>query len=308
MLKSNQIKKILSGEDSRLIIICGPCSIHDQASALDYARRLKDLSEKVSDKIYIAMRFHLEKPRSIFGWKGYAYADPVSNRHMGIKEIISFLKKVSEIGIPLSTEILNPNFFNEVADFYALGIIGARTVESQIHREYASSLQIPIGFKNSKCGNYKNAINAMISSRNPQEYFLNSGEDELKISKSQGNKSSFLVLRGGREPNYNYKHILEARKLLKENDLSSSIFVDCSHGNSNYISGKQIEVTKQAIRESFLERRLIKGILLESNINSGNQDIHKKELYYGVSVTDDCISWEDTENLIMEIYNEMESI
>jgi len=299
-----EIQNILDKKDSRLLIITGPCSIHDPDSALKYTQRLKKLSTEIKDKAVLVMRTYFEKPRTQLGWKGFLY-DPdindTNNIQKGYEETRKLLLKINELEIPTATEflgLLTPPYYEDLISYTA---IGARTVESQPHREMASGLSMPVGMKNNTEGNILSAINA-IKSATGKHYFVGGNlKRNYTIIQTTGNPYAHLILRGGKNPNYDEKSISQAEELLEENKLSKSIVIDCSHANSNKDYTKQIEVFQSAIYQKRKNSNII-GVMLESHLNSGNQKIPQdiSQLKYGVSITDACINWETTEKIIKE--------
>ena len=307
------IKDILDGKDSRTMIIIGPCSIHDTKSAEEYATKLKELSNKVSDKFLIIMRTYFEKPRTSIGWKGFIY-DPDLNGLNDINKGLHLSREIllhnAGIGLPSATEYLEAFTPQYNSDLISWAAIGARTVESPQHRQLASGLSMPVGFKNGTEGNIKVAINAMLSARERHSFL---GINELGapcIVNTSGNPYTHLVLRGGdRSTNYDEKNVKEAQTLLKAHQLSPKLMIDCNHGNSKKDHGQQVLVFKNIIQQIKDGNKGIIGIMIESNLNSGNQPIPKDldgfdstKLEYGTSVTDACIDWETTESLLLDAY------
>ncbi len=305
-----QTENILSGKDKRFMIIVGPCSISDQESTLEYAKLLKNLANEVSDQIFIVMRAYLEKPRSTVGWKGYVY-DPDLNEDYnivkGIKNSEKLLKALNKIGVPLATEFLSPILAPTIAPYITIGTIGSRTTTSQVHRELASSLALPIGFKNEPYGHTKEAVEAMVSSMHPHTFLGTQDGKRIKIIKSKGNKKTFLILRGGKNgANYFKENITQAIKDLKNHKLKGAIVVDCSHNNSGKDHKKQEIVAKHVLEQYLDGNKKIKGIMLESNLLADNQKVRKgKKIKYGVSITDTCISFQETEKIIKDFYKQL---
>ena len=310
------IKDILDGKDSRTMIIIGPCSIHDTKSAEEYATKLKELSNKVSDKFLIIMRTYFEKPRTSIGWKGFIY-DPDLNGLNDINKGLHLSREIllhnAGIGLPSATEYLEAFTPQYNSDLISWAAIGARTVESPRHRQLASGLSMPVGFKNGTEGNIKVAINAMLSARERHSFL---GINELGapcIVNTSGNPYTHLVLRGGdRSTNYDEKNVKEAQTLLKAHQLSPKLMIDCNHGNSKKDHGQQVLVFKNIIQQIKNGNKGIIGIMIESNLNSGNQPIPKDldgfdstKLEYGTSVTDACIDWETTETLLLDAYGSL---
>ncbi|MCD8338808.1 MAG: 3-deoxy-7-phosphoheptulonate synthase [Burkholderiales bacterium] len=305
------IKSIIKGEDSRLMVITGPRSIHDPKAALEYAEKLLKLSEHVSETIYLVMRVYFEKPRTVTGWKGFINdpdMDNSFNMSKGMLQARKLLLQLSEMGLPLATEALDPfspQYIGELISWYA---IGARTTESQTHREMASGLSAPVGFKNGTDGFLESSINAVKASRQ-SHYFLGIYEDGRScICKTRGNKYSHLVLRGGGgRPNFDTVSVMLAEKALEEAGLEKRIVIDCSHGNSMKDFHLQPFVLRDCITQLLNGNKSIFGVMLESNLYEGNQSIPRdlSQLKYGVSVTDSCISWETTEHALRKAHRKL---
>lgn len=307
------IHNIIFGKDKRLLVVVGPCSIHDVTGGLDYARRLAELSKKVSDRIYLVMRTYFEKPRTTTGWKGLIldpYLDGSSSISEGIRLARQFLKEVIELGVPTATEFLDPITPQYIADLTCWAAIGARTTESQTHRQLASGLSMPIGFKNSPDGSIETASNAIKAAIQPQ-LFMGINEEGMASSvQTRGNVNCHIILRGGKSgPNYDNEHVTAAADLLDQNGLPQAIMVDCSHDNSSKNIDKQKIVFRDVVGQVVSGSQAIFGIMLESNIEAGKQVFPQpvKELVYGLSITDACVGWEDTEQLIMEAYEQLGS-
>lgn len=298
------IKNILDGTDKRLMVITGPCSIHDPVAALDYARRLKALADQIKETTYVVMRVYFEKPRTVTGWKGYINDPEMDNTFrmdQGMSRARELMMQINELGLPIATEALDPfspQYLGELVSWYA---IGARTTESQTHREMASGLSAPVGFKNSTDGLLDASINAIQASRKTH-YFLGLSEDgRSSIIQTRGNQYSHLVLRGGGgRPNFDTVSVMLAEKALEKAGLPKRIVIDCSHANSMKDPALQPFVLRDCITQIINDNQSICGVMLESNINSGNQKIPAdlSELKYGVSVTDACIDWETTEHIL----------
>lgn len=295
-----QIKNILNGEDSRLLVITGPCSLHDSVAALDYAQRLKKLQDDVADEMLIVMRAYIEKPRTTVGWKGLLYdpqLDGDCDLEQGLCRSRDLYLKLVQTGLPIAGEILNPMAMSYLDDLLAWGAIGARTSESQIHREIASSVCFPIGFKNGTDGSVQIAVDAILSAQASHEFFA-LGQVGLPVHKSSdGNPKAHLILRGANSgSNYDVHSIRNIQQKLK--DKMPSLVIDCSHGNSGKDPLKQPEILKQIIEERHLTH--VKGIMLESHLEDGAQKI-SKDMLYGQSVTDGCLGWEKTYTLLKEV-------
>ena len=302
------VTAILEGRDPRMLGIIGPCSIHDEAAALDYAERLKSLRRRVEDRIYLIMRVYFEKPRTTIGWKGLI-TDPHLNDSDAIEDGLrlarKLLKKVSEKNIPVAAEMLDPIIPQYLASLITWAAIGARTTESQAHRNLASGLSMPVGFKNSTDGSLITAINALESAINPHNFMGIDKDGRTCILSTTGNRSVHIILRGGRGgPNYQKNYVEEAEQGMTSLGLKPAIIVDCSHANSGKDPRRQGQVLQSVLEQRTQGRRSLVGFMLESNINEGNQKIlpHKSAMKYGVSVTDPCLGWEDTEELVGQAY------
>ena len=302
------IANIIDGHDPRKFIVVGPCSIHDVKAALDYAARLKALADRVKDKILIIMRVYFEKPRTTVGWKGLIndpFIDGSFHIEKGLFTARQLLIQIGEIGLPAGTEALDPispQYLSDLVSWYA---IGARTIESQTHREMASGLSVPVGLKNGTDGNIKVAIDALQASRTSHHFLGMNPSGQVSIFRTKGNPYGHIILRGGGgKPNYDKKTVQWLEDALAQRDLSSGIVVDCSHGNSNKDHTRQNEVVDNILEQIANGNQSIIGMMLESHINEGNQKIPNdlSELKYGISITDKCISWSETEELILSVY------
>jgi len=297
-----EARAIVRGEDNRLLVIVGPCSIHDPSAALDYARRLAALSQEVADRYLLVMRVYFEKPRTTVGWKGLIndpHMDDSCDMAHGVALARRTLLDIAALGLPAATEFLDPIIPQYIADLISWSAIGARTTESQTHREMASGLSMPVGFKNSTDGSVQVAIDAMKSSRTPHSFLGIDQDGSTSIVKTTGNPDSHVVLRGGRDgANYETKHVATAIENLHKNKLPTSLMVDCSHANSGKDPNRQPIVWKSVLEQRAAGTKEIIGAMLESNINFGNQPDNSGELRYGVSITDACMSWEMTEELL----------
>jgi len=297
-------RRILRGEDPRLLVIVGPCSIHDPVSAMDYARRLAALAEEVKDRLFIVMRVYFEKPRTTVGWKGLIN-DPYLNDSGDIAHGIIVARKllldIAELGLPAATEVLDPIMPQYIADLISWAAIGARTTESQTHREMASGLSMPIGFKNGTDGSIQTAIDAMRSSRSAHGFLGIDQEGMTSIIKTAGNPDCHLVLRGGRDgANYHPHQTADAAERLKAAKVPDAIMVDCSHANSGKDPARQPEVWKSILEQRSAGRKDIVGAMLESHLEFGAQSLgdDPSKLRYGVSITDACLDWEATAALL----------
>jgi len=299
-----RIIDILAHHDPRLLMIVGPCSIHDEKAALEYATRLAALQAEVADTMLLVMRVYFEKPRTTIGWKGLIN-DPHMNgscdMNEGLRRARRILTEITGMGLPTATEMLDPITPQYLAGLVCWSAIGARTTESQTHREMASGLSMPVGLKNCTDGSLTKAIHAMIAERTPQSFIGVGPDGRTCIVSTTGNPWTHIVLRGGQRPNYDSVSIEEACRELRESGLMETIVVDCSHGNSRKKHQGQAVVLKNVIGQRLEGNRAIVGMMLESNLHEGSQANRKNpaELAYGVSVTDECISWETTEDLLL---------
>lgn len=297
-------RAILNGEDDRMLVVAGPCSIHDPASALEYARRLAALSREVADKHFIVMRVYFEKPRTTVGWKGLIndpHLDDSCDVAHGIAMARKLLLDILDLGLPAGTEFLDPIIPQYTADLISWAAIGARTTESQTHREMASGLSMPVGFKNGTDGSIQTALDAMKSSRAPHSFLGMDQDGATSIVKTAGNPDSHIVLRGGRDGgNYHPPQVAAACTALAKSGLHPALMVDCSHANSGKDPKRQPEVWKSILAQRAEGRREIIGAMIESHLFEGSQSIGSRleDLQYGVSVTDGCLGWEDTEALL----------
>lgn len=299
-------RRILSGQDERLLVVVGPCSIHDPASALDYAQRLQHLAGRVSDRYFLVMRVYFEKPRTTVGWKGLINDPTLDDRcdvENGLAVARELLLRIVGMGLPVATEFLDPIVPQYTADLVSWAAIGARTTESQTHREMASGLSMPVGFKNGTDGSVQVAIDAMRSARSPHSFLGIDQDGATSIIKTAGNPDSHAVLRGGRDgPNYDPVSVAAACAKLAESGLRPTVMVDCSHSNSGKDPAKQPIVWQSILDQRSHGRREIIGAMLESNLHGGQQPISdgREGLKYGVSITDACMDWEMTESLFLE--------
>jgi 3-deoxy-7-phosphoheptulonate synthase len=307
------ISSILERKDRRMLAIMGPCSIHDEKAALEYAERVRDLSGKVSDTLCLVMRVYFEKPRTTVGWKGLIndpWLDGSNDIVSGLRKARSLLLSITGMGVPTATEMLDPITPQYIADLVSWSAIGARTTESQTHREMASGLSMPVGFKNCTDGGLDTAINAIIASSAPQSFLGIDSDGQTCIVQTSGNPHTHLVLRGGARPNYDSVSVMEALELLKKKNLPEIIMIDCSHGNSRKNHRFQSVVWQDAINQRMDGNSAIVGLMLESNLHEGNQKntCQLSTMEYGVSITDACISWEATERLILSAHEHLSGL
>jgi 3-deoxy-7-phosphoheptulonate synthase len=307
-----QIRAILEGKDSRKLIIMGPCSIHDLKSAREYAIKLKNLSQELEDEFFIVMRTYFEKPRTALGWKGFLY-DPdlngSNNINSGLTLARTFLIELAQQRIPAAAELLDPFGASYLEDLLSWGCIGARTTTSQTHRQMTSALTLPIGFKNTTEGSIEAAINGILSCAQEHTYMGVNPDGRISAIKTRGNSGGHLVLRGCEiKPNYDPASVNKAQELLKKYNLKGELLVDCSHDNSRRNHENQPEVFKSLIQQILLDNESIVGFLLESHLHAGKQTLKSLiPLQYAVSVTDSCMDWPTTENLIRWGYEQLKS-
>ncbi len=300
------ITNILSRKDSRLLAIVGPCSIHDPVAGLEYAEKLKKLSEKINDEIVTVMRVYFEKPRTTIGWKGLIM-DPEMDEsydiHKGLHISRKLLLKISKMGLPTGSEMLDPIIPQYISDLISWAAIGARTAESQTHRNLASGMSMPVGFKNGTGGNLNLAVNAISAARSPSSFIGIDQQGNTSIIRTRGNKSCHLILRGGTSgPNYYEEDVEEAVRLMENADIDKpSVIIDCSHANSGKKFTRQKRVFRSVMDQVLHGQKNIAGVMIESNLFEGNQKYlgSLDSIKYGVSITDSCIGWNETEELLL---------
>lgn len=308
------IKNIFSREDHRLLVVVGPCSIHDVEAAKDYALRLKKLHDELGDSLYIVMRIYFEKPRTTVGWKGLINdprMDDSFHIEEGLHQARELLIWLAELGLPAATEALDPISPQYLADLFSWVAVGARTTESQTHREMASGLSMPVGFKNGTDGGLKVAIDALQSVSHPHSFLGINQEGQVTVIQTRGNVCGHIIMRGGNhQPNYDSVHVALCEEALRKAGLNENIMIDCSHGNSNKQPELQPLVANDVSSQILEGNNSIIGIMLESNIHKGNQSIPAdlSQLAYGVSVTDACIDWQSTEKLLREMDQKLASV
>ncbi|MDL0431137.1 3-deoxy-7-phosphoheptulonate synthase [Marinobacter sp. TBZ242] len=298
------IRRVLSGKDSRMLVVVGPCSIHDEVAALEYGEKLKTLADEVSDRFLIIMRAYLEKPRTTVGWKGLLY-DPertgTGDLNEGLLRSRRLLLNLSDMGLPLATEALSPFAMDYLGDLVSWTAIGARTTESQVHRELVSGLLMPTGFKNGTDGSIGVAINAMKSAAHPHHRFGVGSNGAPAMITTEGNSDTHLVLRGGRGiTNYDNESVREAMDALSSAGVSASVMIDCSHDNAQKRAERQIDIAREVMAQKRAGNSQIVGLMLESFLEEGRQN-DSDDLLYGCSLTDPCISWEQTEELLRSL-------
>ncbi len=303
------VKRVLAGEDPRFLVIVGPCSIHDEAAALDYAKRLAALAAEVKDRMLVLMRVYFEKPRTTIGWKGLI-SDPrldgTNDMSAGLAVARKLLLEVNALGLPAATELLDPIVPQYIADLVSWTAVGARTTESQTHREMASGLSMPVGFKNSTEGNLQIAVDAMQSARNSHSFLGIDQEGRTCVVSTSGNIWGHIILRGGpnNKPNYDAASVASAVEKLEKAKLPPLVMVDCSHANSAKKPERQGEVLRSCIGQRVAGNRALIGAMLESNLFGGSQPLPPdgKPTQYGVSITDPCLDWDNTAALLREAY------
>ena len=296
----NEASQILHGKDDRVLVVCGPCSIHDPQSAMEYARLLKGARDSLSADLLIIMRVYFEKPRTTVGWKGLINDPDINESYDANKGLMlarKILRDITALGLPIGTEFLDPISPQYVADLVSWGAIGARTAESQSHRELASGLSCPIGIKNGTTGALKPAIDGIQAANHPHVFFSNTKDGRVSIYKTSGNSDAHIILRGGKEPNFSSDSIQQTLTALTEADVNDSIMVDASHGNSQKQFKKQIDVVENLAVQIAEGNNSLRGLMLESHLVEGNQSI-TDNLVYGQSITDACMNWDDTLNCL----------
>ncbi|MCB1836758.1 MAG: 3-deoxy-7-phosphoheptulonate synthase [Alcanivoracaceae bacterium] len=308
------VRDILDRKDHRLFIVIGPCSIHDTKAALEYATRLKALSEKVQDTIQLVLRVYFEKPRTTVGWKGLIN-DPYMNDTFKIEDGLNIARQllldVAEMGLPAATEALDPITPQYLQDLITWSAIGARTTESQTHREMSSGLSGPVGFKNGTDGSLEVAVNAMLSVKHPHRFLGIDNDGRVALTTTRGNQYGHVVLRGGGgKPNYDSVSVALAEQELAKAGVSTNIMVDCSHANSNKDPALQTLVMDNVSNQILEGNKSIVGLMVESHLKFGNQKIPAdlSKLEYGVSITDGCISWETTEEAVLKMADKLREV
>jgi 3-deoxy-7-phosphoheptulonate synthase len=297
-----QVQAVLRGDDDRLLVIVGPCSVHDPAAALDYAKRLKAVADRSARDLLIVMRVYFEKPRTIVGWKGLIndpHLDESFAINEGLRKARRLLLEVAELGLPVGSEFLDPISPQFIADLVSWGAIGARTSESQVHRELASGLSMPVGFKNATNGNVQIAIEAILSAQHPHHFLSVTKQGVAAIVGTRGNHDCHLILRGGSDgPNHDAESLARVGAALGKAGLPDRLVIDCSHANSGKDPGRQADVCRSVAGQVAEGNRAIIGVMLESFLEEGRQEAKPGQpLVYGKSITDACMSWERTEPL-----------
>lgn len=304
------VKAILDGSDDRLLCVVGPCSIHNEPAAVEYAGRLRQLADQVADRMLVVMRVYFEKPRTTVGWKGLIndpHLDDSFDIESGLRLARRLLMEIAELGLPTATEVLDPVTVQYFDELVTLASIGARTTESPIHRQMSSGLSMPVGYKNGTDGGLEVAINAMLAAKGPHAFVGIDQEGQVALVQTKGNPWGHLILRGGRSgPNYSDQHINEAATMLEAAGLSPRVVVDCSHANSDKDYRRQPAVWRSVIAQRLAGQQNVIGLMLESNLGEGNQKLTSPDaLAYGVSITDACLGWNDTEQLILETHQQL---
>ncbi|MBU3823476.1 MAG: 3-deoxy-7-phosphoheptulonate synthase [Candidatus Oceanisphaera merdipullorum] len=304
------LSNIIQRKDHRFLVVCGPCSIHDIDAAKEYATRLKKLHDEYSDSLYIVMRVYFEKPRTTVGWKGFIndpHLDGSFDIEHGLHQARELLCWLAELELPLATEALDPISPQYLAELFSWSAIGARTTESQTHREMASGLSMPVGFKNGTDGNLGTAINALKAAAESHAFMGINQQGQVALLVTQGNPDGHVILRGGKQPNYDSVHINLAEKAMTGAGLIPNLVVDCSHGNSNKDYSLQPLVTENVVRQIQEGNQSILGIMLESHLFEGNQSSEQPrgDMKYGVSITDACIDWETTAELLARCHRQL---
>ncbi|MEM7020100.1 MAG: 3-deoxy-7-phosphoheptulonate synthase [Pseudomonadota bacterium] len=305
------LQRILNRQDSRMMVVVGPCSIHNIGEALTYADRLRTLADEVQDRLVLVMRAYLEKPRTSLGWEGLVndpYLDGTNQIADGLQMSRRLMLNISDMGLPIATEVLDPMISNYFNDLVSWAAIGARTAESQIHRKLASSLPAIVGFKNGTDGSIPTAINAMKSAAARHSYVGLDANGQMTVQRSAGNPHTHVVLRGGNDgPNYAETDVNQCVQAMQAADFLPNIMVDCSHANSHKRAEKQIEVLNETARQRRAGNDALVGVMLESNLAWGNQSLPDipHNLEYGVSVTDACIDWDTTLEALRGLYQQL---
>ena len=301
----NTIKNILNGKDNRLLAIVGPCSIHDIEAAKEYALKMKELADELKDQIYLVMRVYFEKPRTTVGWKGLIndpYMDNSCQIEEGLKQARELLIYIAELGLPAAGEALDIVTPQYIQDLFSWTAIGARTTESQSHRNMASGLSSVVGFKNGTDGNIDIALNAIRAVAAPQNFVSINPDGNVSVIRTLGNPNTHIILRGGKSPNYTCNHVKEIESKLNGFGIEPKIMIDCSHANSGKQANNQKHVLQDMAQQLTNGNRSIMGFMIESNLNFGKQSIplDKSQLKYGVSVTDECLDWDTTVQILKE--------
>ena len=306
------IRGVLRGDDRRLLVVIGPCSIHDPAAALDYAQRLARLQRELASQLVIVMRAYLEKPRTTLGWRGLIndpYLDGSFDMSAGLTVARELLLELNTLGLPVATEMLDPISPQYLDDQISLATIGARTTEAQTHRALASGVSMPVGFKNGTDGGAQVAVNACVSAAGAHSFLGITEDGRSAVVKTTGNPDGFVILRGGRhEPNYQEEYVVQAARLMREANLHPAVMIDCSHANAEGDFRRQETVWYKVIDQIVTRTSPIVGMMVESNLVEGKQPLlaDRSALKYGLSLTDGCIGWETTERLLVETHHALD--
>ena len=304
----DRVTRILQGNDPRLLVVVGPCSIHDVKGALEYAERLSVVRKELSDRMEIVMRVYFEKPRTTIGWKGLIndpHLDGTQDVEYGLRAARKLLLDITALGLPTATEFLDPIVPQYIADLISWAAIGARTTESQTHREMASGLSMPVGFKNGTDGSLQVAVDAMMSARTPHSFLGIDQDGCTSVVRTKGNTAGHVVLRGGRaRTNYDADSIRDAEAVLTKANVPTGLMVDCSHANSGKVPARQEDVWRSVIEQRVGGTKALIGVMVESFLHEGAQPFPRpvNELAHGISITDACISWETTERMLRQGY------
>jgi 3-deoxy-7-phosphoheptulonate synthase len=299
-----KIADVVRGDSDRLLVVAGPCSIHDTRAAIEYAERLKKISNEFGEELVVVMRCYFEKPRTVIGWKGFINdpdLDGTYKINKGLRKARKLLLDLAAVGMPVGTEFLDTNLPQHIADLISWGAIGARTTESQVHRELASGMSMPMGFKNATDGDAQIAVDAVLAAKSPHWFPSITKEGVAAIFESEGNDTCHLILRGGTKtgPNYSSEHVSQATALLQSRGLRGRLMVDCSHGNSSKNHNNQIKVGANVAEQISSGSDTILGVMIESHLVEGNQNYKPGgELLYGQSITDACVSLDQTEAML----------
>ncbi|MEY2844515.1 MAG: hypothetical protein RL076_61 [Chloroflexota bacterium] len=306
------IRRIITGSDPRLLVVVGPCSVHDIAEAHDYARRLADVSARMRDRMLIVMRVYLEKPRTTVGWRGLIndpHLDGSFDMGAGLEIARQLLCDITALGLPTATEMLDPISAQYTSDLVVLAAIGARTTESQMHRALASGLSMPVGFKNGTDGSIDVAVHACISAAAPHSFLGISQDGQGAVVKTTGNPDGFVILRGSRQgPNFDDASVRKSIDLMNAAKIAPAVMIDCSHANSGSDFRRQRSVWQAGLALRARGMREVIGMMVESNLVEGKQAISndRAQLQYGVSVTDACVGWDETVAMLEEVYHDVQ--
>jgi len=307
-----EIKNVLDGKRNKLMMVVGPCSIHNIEEGEEYAKYLKSLSDDVDDKILLIMRAYFEKPRTNLGWNGLVYdpdLDGTADIEKGLRISRKLLYEIADIGLPTATEFIGSDVSQYYGDLISYAAIGARTSESQSHRHMASGLSMPVGIKNGTCGNYEKAINGVLAAKNPHSYMGADSNGKISRIRTKGNPYAHIILRGGESgPNYDSEHIKKVLRLQEKKGIDKGVVIDASHSNSGKDYSKQPDIVYNVVEQKLNGNNKIAGVMVESNIKSGSQDFEYpcrdiSKLKRGLSITDSCLGWKETKKMIEKVYS-----